>query len=46
MKPAKMINHTDDELILLESLTGRVPPFFKAWANEESLLTDQINSRY
>lgn len=46
MKPAKMINHTDDELILLESLTGRVPPFFKAWANEENLLTDQINNRY
>lgn len=28
MVPAEVINHTDDELILLESLVGRVPPFY------------------
>jgi len=28
MEPAPLINHTDDELILLEGLTGRVPPFY------------------
>lgn len=28
MVPAAMINHTDDELILLESLLGRLPPFY------------------
>lgn len=27
MQPAPVINHTDAELILLESLVGRVPPF-------------------
>jgi hypothetical protein len=27
--PAPFLNHTDDELILLESLCGRVPPFTK-----------------
>ncbi|GJL81813.1 MAG: hypothetical protein DHS20C01_14470 [marine bacterium B5-7] len=27
MEQAPVINHTDDELILLESLTGRKPPF-------------------
>ncbi len=27
MAPMPVINHTDDELILLESLVGRVPPF-------------------
>ena len=27
--PAKFRNHTDDELILLESLVGREPPFMK-----------------
>lgn len=26
--PAPMINHTDDELIMLESLVGRYPPFY------------------
>lgn len=26
-EPAKVMNHTDDELILLESLVGREPPF-------------------
>ena len=28
MEAAELINHTDSELILLESLLGRVPPFF------------------
>lgn len=28
MVPAGMINHTDSELILLENLVGRVPPFY------------------
>ncbi len=23
-----MLNHTDDELIMLEALTGRYPPFY------------------
>lgn len=27
MVPARVINHTDAELILLESLVGRIPPF-------------------
>jgi hypothetical protein len=27
MAPAEMINHTDDELVLLEKLVGRKPPF-------------------
>jgi hypothetical protein len=27
IEPAPVINHTDEELILLESLVGRVPPF-------------------
>jgi hypothetical protein len=27
MKSAPVINHTDDELIMLESMVGRVPPF-------------------
>ena len=26
--PAPMLNHTDDELIMLEALTGRYPPFY------------------
>jgi hypothetical protein len=28
MVPAEVINHTDVELILLESLVGRIPPFY------------------
>jgi hypothetical protein len=28
MQPAAVIDHTDEELILLEGLTGRVPPFY------------------
>jgi len=26
-KPGPVVNHTDDELVLLESLVGREPPF-------------------
>lgn len=26
--PAKLINHTDDELVMLENLVGRWPPFY------------------
>ncbi len=29
MQPAPFINHTDDELVMLEKLVGRVPPFVK-----------------
>jgi hypothetical protein len=28
MVPAMMMNHSDAELILLESLVGRLPPFY------------------
>lgn len=28
MQTAKVINHTDDELIMLEELVGRLPPFY------------------
>ena len=34
MVPASVINHTDSELILLESLVGRVPPFLSAYNNK------------
>ena len=30
MVPASVINHTDAELILLESLVGRLPPFYNS----------------
>lgn len=33
MVPADVINHTDAELILLESLVGRVPPFYGKTGN-------------
>ena len=32
--PAPVINHSDQELILLERLVGRVPPFVKQKSNE------------
>ena len=32
--PAPVINHSDQELILLERLVGRVPPFVKHQSNE------------
>ena len=28
MAPAKVINHTDEELIMLENSVGRWPPFY------------------
>ena len=34
---APVINHTDDELILLESLTGRRPPFYSYYPAEREL---------
>lgn len=34
---APVINHTDDELIMLESLTGRRPPFFSYYPAEREL---------
>lgn len=43
---AKVINHTDEELILLESLTGRVPPFYRSYGDEESILSDLGKTRY
>jgi hypothetical protein len=30
IQPAKMLDHTDDELKLLEALVGRLPLFIKA----------------
>ena len=30
---APMLNHTDDELIMLEALTGRYPPFYGKYAD-------------
>jgi hypothetical protein len=29
MQKAESINHTDDELVMLEALVGRKPPFVK-----------------
>lgn len=34
---APVINHTDDELIMLESLTGRRPPFYSYYPAEREL---------
>lgn len=31
MVPAEVMNHTDEELVMLEELTGRWPPFYTAW---------------
>ena len=33
MVPASVINHSDDELILLERLVGRLPPFYGQFYN-------------
>tara|TARA_B100000579_G_C22492107_1_gene692881 strand:+ start:476 stop:718 length:243 start_codon:yes stop_codon:yes gene_type:complete len=33
--PAPVINHSYQELILLESLVGRIPPFFEHQMNED-----------
>lgn len=37
MMGAPVINHTDDELIMLESLTGRKPPFYSYYPAEREL---------
>ncbi len=29
MQKAQFVNHTDDELVMLEKLVGRTPPFVK-----------------
>ena len=34
---APVINHTDDELIMLEGLVGRRPPFFSYYPAERNL---------
>lgn len=31
IQPAPMFNHTDAELIMLEALVGRMPPFYDPW---------------
>lgn len=46
MEPAKVINHSDEELILLESLTGRLPPFQPQWAYGDGVLNDPPKRRY
>ncbi len=46
MEAAALINHSDDELILLESLTGRMPPFYRPWEYDEDILGDLAKKRY
>ena len=46
MEAAALINHSDDELILLESLTGRMPPFYRASGYDEGILGDLSKKRY
>jgi hypothetical protein len=46
LEPATVINHTDEELILLESLTGRLPPFYSAWGYGDGILSDIEKKRY
>lgn len=46
MEPAKVANHDDEELILLESLTGRLPPFYYQSGYGEGILNDLAKSRY
>ena len=46
MEAAALINHSDDELILLESLTGRMPPFYRASGYDEGILGDLAKKRY
>lgn len=31
IQPAPVFNHTDAELIMLEALVGRIPPFYSPW---------------
>jgi len=48
MEPAEVINHSDEELILLESLTGRVPPFYSqyGYGYGDGILSDLAKKRY
>jgi hypothetical protein len=46
MEPAQVVNHSDEELILLESLTGRVPPFYSQWGYGDGILSDLTRNRY
>jgi hypothetical protein len=46
MEAAALINHSDDELILLESLTGRLPPFYNPLAYGDGILNDLNKKRY
>jgi len=48
MEPAEVINHSDEELILLESLTGRVPPFYTQYGYGfgDGILSDLAKKRY
>lgn len=46
MEAARVINHDDDELILLESLTGRLPPFYNATPDGYGILGDLSGTRY
>lgn len=41
---APVFNHTDEELIMLESMVGRVPPFF--WEDEQSDYDDSGRGGY
>lgn len=34
IRPAPVFNHTDAELIMLEALAGRVPPFYDPWREQ------------
>jgi hypothetical protein len=48
METATVVNHTDAELILLESLTGRLPPFHSPWGygDGDGILNDVTKARY
>ncbi len=46
MEAAALINHSDDELILLEGLTGRMPPFYRISGYDEGILGDLAKKRY
>lgn len=46
MEPATVINHSDEELIMLESLTGRLPPFYYQWGYGDGILNDLAKKRY
>ena len=46
MEWASVINHSDEELVLLESLTGRLPPFYNPWAYGDGIHNDLNKKRY